>query len=61
MNQKEKRLFSGFSKFLFLCTVINFFTGHTGAAVCGLGAGAFYLALSSASQDKSKETNQEIA
>ena len=45
MQQKEKWAFTGFSAFLFLCAVINFAGGHTGAALCSLGAGAFYWML----------------
>lgn len=49
MNKKEKWLFIAgmiLSIFLFLCAVINFAKGHTGAAIGSLGAGIFYLALS---------------
>ena len=45
MNKKMKCLSIGFSIFLFLCTAINFVSGHIGAAIGGLGAGIFYLAL----------------
>ena len=47
MNQKQKRLSNGLSVFLFLCAAINFLSGQIGAAVCSLGAGMFYSALSS--------------
>ena len=57
MNKKEKRifiLFLIFSVFLFLCTVINFASGHIGAAIGGLGAGGFYLCLYFAAYEKSR-------
>lgn len=46
MYQKRKQLTLGLFSFLLLCTVINFAGGHTGAAICGLGAGIFYLTVS---------------
>lgn len=46
MSKKTKCLSIGLSIFLFLCTAINFVSGHIGAAMGGLGAGIFYLALS---------------
>ena len=45
MNKKVKGLSIALSIFLFLCTTINFISGHIGAAIGGLGAGIFYLAL----------------
>lgn len=48
MKQKEKRIFTGFSIFLFLCAVINFAGKQIGAAVCSLGAGIFLWVLSAA-------------
>lgn len=59
MKNKEKRIAIGgfvFSAFLFLCTVINLFSGHIGAAIGGLGAGIFFLAISFVAYKKSKET-----
>lgn len=58
MNQKEKRisgLFLIFSIFLFLCAVINFASGHIGAAIGGLGAGIFYLSFPFVDYEKSKK------
>ena len=52
MNQKQKRLSKGLSTFLFLCAVINFVCGQIGGAVCSLGAGMFYSALSSAGPEQ---------
>lgn len=46
MDQKREQLTIGLLTFLFLCTVIDLASGHTGAAVCGLGAGVFYLMVS---------------
>ena len=46
MEQKRERLAIGLFLFLFLCTAINLVSGHTGAAVCSLGAGVFYLLVS---------------
>lgn len=49
MKGKEKRLpvvALIFSIFLFLCAVINLVSGHFGAAVCSLGSGIFFLAIS---------------
>ena len=46
VNKRVKGLSIGFSIFLFLCTIINFVSGHIGAAIGGLGAGIFYLSLS---------------
>lgn len=45
MEKKEKRIAIGglfLSVFLVLCAVINFFSGHIGAAIGSLGAGIFY-------------------
>lgn len=59
MKNKEKRLaIVGFvfSAFLLLCTVINLFSGHISAAISGLGAGIFFLAISFVAYKKSKET-----
>lgn len=61
MNKKENRLaIAGlfFSIFLFLCAVINFVGGHTGAAVCAIGAGMFFLALSSAAYGNNRESEE---
>ncbi len=59
MNKKEKRLaIAGFvlSGFLLLCTLINLFSGHIGAAIGGLGAGIFFCAISFVAYKKGKET-----
>lgn len=59
MKNKEKRIAIGgfvFSAFLLLCTVINLFSGHIGAAIGGLGAGIFFWAISFVAYKKSKET-----
>lgn len=48
MTKKEKRisaLLLAFSLFLFICTVINLFTGHIGAAICSLAAGGFLMCV----------------
>lgn len=61
MNKKENRLaIAGliFSIFLFLCAVINFVSGHTGAAICAIGAGMFFLALSSAAYGNNRESEE---
>ena len=58
MNKKWKRLSIGLSIFLFLCAVINLVSGHTGAAICALGAGIFFLVLSAAVYQKNKENEQ---
>ena len=49
MNKIEKRIsIAGlfFSVFLFLCAIINFTSGHIGAAIVSLGAGIFFLLIS---------------
>lgn len=59
MNKKGKRIAIGgfvFSGFLLLCTLINLFSGHIGAAIGGLGAGIFFFAMSSVAYKKGKET-----
>jgi len=48
MTKKEKlmsTLLLTFSVFLFICTLINLFTGHIGAAICSLAAGAFFMCI----------------
>ena len=49
MGKKGKRITIGglvLSAFLFLCAVINLFSGHIGAAIAGLGAGFSFFTLS---------------
>lgn len=46
MEQKRKRLAIGLFTLLCLCAVIDLVSGHTGAALCALGAGIFYLMVS---------------
>lgn len=61
MNEKEKRIsIAGIilSVFLFLCAVINFVNGHIGAAIGSIGAGIFFLLISLAAYEKSKENKQ---
>ncbi len=58
MDKKENRpsvLCLVFSAFLFLCTAINLADGNIGAAICGLGAGIFYLSLTFVAYEKSQK------
>lgn len=60
MNKKEKISIAGivFSVFLFICAVINFANRQIGATICSLGAGVFFLLISLALYEKSKENKQ---
>lgn len=61
MNKKENRMAVAgliFSIFLFMCAVINSVSGHTGAAICAIGAGMFFLALSSAAYGNNREREE---
>jgi len=63
MNKKEKRLAIGgfvFLAFLLLCTVINLFSGHIGAAISGLGAGIFFCAISFVAYKKAKKRHSTV-
>ncbi len=62
--KKGKRIAIGgfvLSAFLLLCAVINLFSGHTGAAICSLAAGAFFLALSLAADKKGKGNSDDLS
>jgi hypothetical protein len=61
MSKKEQYIsIAGFifSGFLFLCALINFTSGHIGAAIGSLGSGIFFLCLSLAVYKKSEESQQ---
>lgn len=61
MDKKEKSIANGglgLSVFLFLCAVINLFSGHIGAAIASLGAGIFFLLISLAVCEKGIENKQ---
>lgn len=61
MDKKEKSIANGgfgLSVFLFLCAVINLFSGHIGAAIASLGAGFFFFVLSSSAYKKSQESKR---
>ncbi len=62
MDKNEKIIVIGglaLSVFLFLCAVINLFSGHIGAAIGSLGSGFFFFAISSAVYKKAKEVNSD--
>ncbi len=61
MDKNEKIIVIGglaLSVFLFLCAVINLFSGHIGAAIGSLGSGFFFFAISSSVYKKSKGSKQ---
>ncbi|MBD5162656.1 MAG: hypothetical protein HDT14_11750 [Oscillibacter sp.] len=61
MHKNENRLAAAgliFSIFLFLCAVINFVGGYTGAGICAAGAGMFFLTLSSAAYGTNRESEE---
>ena len=60
MDKKEKSIAIGglvLSVFLFLCAVINLFSGHIGAAIGSLGSGFFFFALSLSAYKKANKPN----
>lgn len=61
MAKKRKTLSTllpAFSVFLFICTIINLFTGHIGAAICGLAAGGFCMCIWYVYQSKSNKDGE---
>lgn len=61
MNKKGNRLSTlllAFSIFLFICTIINLFAGHIGAAICGLAAGGFCMCIWYVYQNKSNNDDE---
>lgn len=61
MTKKEKlisALLLGFCAFLFICALINFFTGHIGAAICGLAAGGFCMCVWYVYRNKSGKNDE---
>ena len=61
MTKKEKlisALLLAFSVFLFICALINLFTGHIGAAICGLAAGGFCMCVWYVYRNKSEKNDE---